>query len=118
MDYAAASVAALARAAARAGLGGVVSTEKRDLIARPLAADELARFDAVVFDPPYAGAKEQSRALASSRVPRIIAVSCNPASFARDARLLVEGGYRLAEVRPFDAFVWSANLELVAQFER
>jgi 23S rRNA (uracil1939-C5)-methyltransferase len=72
----------------------------------------------VVFDPPYAGAKEQSRALAQSAVPRVIAVSCNPASFARDARILVDGGYRLATVRPFDAFLWSANLELVAAFER
>lgn len=113
-----ASAAALARAAARAGLSSRVSAERRDLAARPLDADELAKFDAVVFDPPYAGAREQSAALAASRVPRIIAVSCNPASFARDARLLADGGYRLVEVRPFDAFIWSANLELVALFER
>lgn len=113
-----ASAAALARAAARAGLSSRVSAERRDLAARPLDADELAKFDAVAFDPPYAGAREQSAALAASRVPRIIAVSCNPASFARDARLLADGGYRLVEVRPFDAFIWSANLELVALFER
>jgi 23S rRNA (uracil1939-C5)-methyltransferase len=118
VEFAAGSVAALARATARSGLAGNVSTEKRDLTARPLEADELARFDAVVFDPPYAGAKEQSRALAASRVPAIVAVSCNPASFARDARSLVDGGYHLIEVRPFDAFIWSANLELVARFER
>lgn len=111
------AVVALSQAAARGGLAGV-SAEKRDLAARPLGAEELAGFDAVVFDPPYAGAKEQCRALAQSRVPRIVAVSCNPASFARDARILVDGGYRLTTVRPFDAFLWSANLELVAGFER
>lgn len=113
-----ASVAALARAAARAGLAGRVSAERRDLAVRPLDAEELAQFDAVVFDPPYAGAREQSVALAASAVPRLVAVSCNPASFARDARLLADGGYRLVEVRPFDAFIWSANLELVALLER
>ncbi len=118
VEFSAGAIAALARAAARSGLAGAISTEKRDLAARPLDAEELARFDAVVVDPPYAGAKEQSRALAVSRVPRIIAVSCNPATFARDARILVDGGYRLVEVRPFDAFIWSANLELVARFER
>jgi 23S rRNA (uracil1939-C5)-methyltransferase len=118
VEFSAGAVAALARAAARSGLSGSIATEKRDLAARPLHADELARFDAVIFDPPYAGAKEQSRALAASRVPRVVAVSCNPATFARDARILADGGYRLTEVRPFDAFIWSANLELVARFER
>jgi len=112
------AVAAINRAAAQAGLAAVVSTETRDLARRPLDEGELARFDLVVFDPPYAGAAEQAHALAASQVPRIIAVSCNPASFARDARLLVDGGYRLVEVRPFDSFIWSANLELVALFER
>lgn len=111
------AIAALGQAAARSGLTGV-SAEKRDLVARPLGMEELAGFDAVVFDPPYAGAKEQCRVLAQSTVPRIIAVSCNPASFARDARILVDGGYRLTTIRPFDAFLWSANLELVAAFER
>jgi 23S rRNA (uracil1939-C5)-methyltransferase len=118
VEFAASSVAALGRAAVRAGLAGQISTETRDLAARPLAGDELARFDAVVFDPPYGGAKEQSRALAEGRVPAIVAVSCNPATFARDARVLVDGGYRLVEVRPFDSFIWSSNLELVARFAR
>jgi 23S rRNA (uracil1939-C5)-methyltransferase len=118
VEGAAAASVALTRAAARAGLSSRVSAERRDLAARPLDAEELAQFDAVAFDPPYAGAREQSAALAVSRVPRIIAVSCNPASFARDARLLADGGYRLVEIRPFDAFIWSANLELVALFER
>lgn len=111
------AVAALGQAAARSGLAAI-SAEKRDLVARPLGAEELAGFDAVVFDPPYAGAKEQCRALAQSAVPRIVAVSCNPASFARDARILADGGYRVTAIRPFDAFLWSANLELVAAFER
>jgi 23S rRNA (uracil1939-C5)-methyltransferase len=118
VEGAEAASAALARAAARAGLSRRVSAEHRDLAVRPLDAEELAQFDAVVFDPPYAGAREQSAALAASRVSRIIAVSCNPASFARDAGLLADGGYHLVEVRPFDAFIWSANLELVALFER
>jgi len=112
------AAAALAAAAARAGLGGRITSERRDLEARPLTADELAGFDAVVFDPPRAGAKAQSAALAAAAVPRIVAVSCNPASFARDARLLVDGGYRLARVQPIDQFVWSPHVELVASFER
>lgn len=118
VEGAASSVAALTRAASRAGLAGTVSAEQRDLAARPLEGDELARFDAVVLDPPYAGAKEQCRALAASHVKCIVAASCNPASFARDARILVDGGYHLVEVRPFDAFVWSANLEVVARFDK
>ena len=105
-------------AAARAGLGGRITSERRDIEARPLTADELAGFDAVVFDPPRAGAKAQSALLAASAVPRVVAVSCNPASFARDARLLVDGGYRLARVQPIDQFVWSPHVELVAWFER
>lgn len=112
------AAAALAAAAARAGLGGRVTSERRDLEARPLAAAELAGFDAVVFDPPRAGARAQSAALAAARVPRVVAVSCNPASFARDARLLVDGGYRLTRVQPIDQFVWSPHVELVAWFER
>lgn len=118
VEFSASAVAALARAAAQAGLAAMVATEKRDLAAAPLTQDELARFDAVVFDPPYGGAVAQCRALAVSRVKRVVAVSCNPATFARDARILVDGGYRLVSVRPFDAFIWSANLELVASFER
>ena len=114
----AAALAALAAAVARAGLAGRVTCERRDLDERPLAADELARFDAVVFDPPRAGAKAQTKALATSGVKRIVAVSCNPATFARDARALVDGGYRLQEIQPIDSFVWSAHLELVARFER
>jgi len=112
------AAAALAAAATRAGLGGRVTSERRDLDARPLTAAELAGFDAVVFDPPRAGARMQSAALAAAHVPRVVAVSCNPASFARDARLLVDGGYRLTRVQPIDQFVWSPHVELVAFFER
>ncbi len=112
-----AAAAALSAAGARAGLARL-TVECRDLEARPLAPEELARYDAVVFDPPRAGARAQSAALARSRVPRIVAVSCSPASFARDARLLVDGGYRLARVQPIDQFVWSPHVELVARFER
>jgi len=78
----------------------------------------LANFDAVVFDPPRSGAREQAQELAVSRVPAVIAVSCNPNSFARDARTLVDGGYRLIEITPVDQFPWSGHLELVAQFQR
>ena len=111
-----AQVASLAAAARRAGLG--ITTEARDLDRRPLLAAELNRFDALVFDPPYAGAAAQARELARATVPRIVAVSCNPASFARDARTLVDGGYRLVRVTPVDQFVWSAEIELVAHFAR
>jgi 23S rRNA (uracil1939-C5)-methyltransferase len=118
VDSARSAVAALAAAAARGGRQGRVTSERRDLEARPLLVDELARFDAVVFDPPRAGGRAQSDALAASTVPRVVAVSCNAASFARDARLLVDGGYRLTRVQPIDQFVWSPHLELVAWFER
>lgn len=109
---------ALGHAAARANLGGRVTVERRDLARRPVSGEDLARFDAVVFDPPRTGAAAQSRELAVSPVPRVVAVSCNPATFARDARILVDGGYTLAHVTPVDSFVWSPHLELVARFER
>lgn len=109
---------ALREAASRANIADRVAVEHRDLVRRPLAADELARFDAVVFDPPRTGAMAQSRVLADSAVPRVVAVSCNPATFARDARILVDGGYTLTHVAPVDSFSWSPHLELVARFER
>jgi len=92
--------------------------EARDLFRRPLEPAELARHAAVVIDPPRAGAAAQVARLAESPVPRIAAVSCNPASFARDARVLVAGGYRLAWVQVVDQFRWSAHVELVALFVR
>jgi 23S rRNA (uracil1939-C5)-methyltransferase len=93
-----------------------VTAEARDLQRRPLDADELAGYGAVVFDPPRVGAKAQAASLARARVPRLAAVSCNPASFARDARILIAGGYRLVAVQPIDQFVWSPHIELVAEF--
>ena len=113
----AAALAALAAAARRAGLG-FVTTERRDLEARPLLVPELKRFDAVLFDPPRAGAKAQTLTLAQSTVPTVVGVSCNPATFARDARILVDGGYRLERVLPVDQFVWSPHVELVGRFQR
>ncbi len=95
-----------------------VTTLRRDLFANPLAPAELDRFGAVVFDPPAAGAKAQSEAIAQSRVPKVVAVSCNPATLGRDARLLVNGGYRLIRVLPVDQFLWSAEIEVVATFAR
>ncbi|MBV9528689.1 class I SAM-dependent RNA methyltransferase [Sphingomonas sp.] len=93
-----------------------MAVEHRDLYRRPLAPDELARFDAIILDPPRAGAEVQVRALASRAVGRIAYVSCNPATFARDARLLVDGGYLLEWVRPVGQFRWSTHVELAAAF--
>ena len=95
-----------------------VETETRDLFRRPLLAAELKRYDCVLFDPPRQGAEAQARALAASAVPVVIAVSCNPMTFARDARILVDGGYRLTRVTPVDQFRYSFHVELVARFER
>jgi 23S rRNA (uracil1939-C5)-methyltransferase len=114
----AAMLAALAEAARRTPGLRPVRTEARDLFRRPLRAGELGGFDAVVIDPPRAGAEAQSRELARSGVPVIAAVSCDPASFARDAAILVAGGYRLDWVQPVDQFRWSGHVELAARFSR
>jgi 23S rRNA (uracil1939-C5)-methyltransferase len=98
--------------------GARISVECRDLAQRPLLADELKKFQAVVFDPPRLGAASQVEQLAIAGPPRVVAVSCNPATLARDARSLVQGGYRLTRVTPVDQFPWSAHLEAVAVFER
>ena len=95
-----------------------VAVEHRDLYRRPLDARELENFNAVVLDPPRAGAEEQAKALAASPVARIAYVSCNPATFARDARLLADGGYTLEWVRPVGQFRWSTHVELAAAFSR
>lgn len=109
---------ALKQGASRAGLSDKVTVETRDLDERPLSIEELAPFDATIIDPPRAGAAAQSRNLARSKLARIVAVSCNPATFARDARTLADGGYRLGPIQPVDSFIWSPHLELVARFER
>ncbi|WP_223421824.1 class I SAM-dependent RNA methyltransferase [Tateyamaria pelophila] len=93
-----------------------VTSETRDLFQRPLMPDELARFDAVVIDPPRAGAIAQIAELAQARVPRIAHVSCNPQTFARDAKTLSDAGYILDWVQPLDQFRWSAHVELVGAF--
>jgi 23S rRNA (uracil1939-C5)-methyltransferase len=113
-----AALAALWAAARHAGLAGRLSVETRDLSRQPLTAEELAAYGCVVFDPPRAGAREQAERIAGSAVPAVVAVSCNPNSFARDARILVDGGYSLMEVTPVDQFPWSGHLELVASFRR
>ena len=112
------AVAALKRAAAATQGLKPVETQLRDLYRRPFVPVELKGFDVVVFDPPRQGAQSQARELAASEVPRVVAVSCNPATFARDARILVDGGYRLVAVTPVDQFLYSAHVELVARFER
>jgi len=95
-----------------------VSVEIRDLFRRPLLPAELSRFDAVILDPPRPGAKRQAEQLAGADVSKIVYVSCNPSSFARDARILCDGGFRLRRVVPVDQFLWSAHVELVAFFDR
>ena len=116
IDGDAAAVQALKAAAGQAGVR--VTGECRDLAYRPLLGDELKRFQAVVFDPPRAGAAPQAASLARDGPPLVVAVSCNPATLARDARILCDGGYRLVRSTPVDQFPWSAHLETVALFER
>jgi len=113
-----AALTALKRAAASTPGLKPVQVERRDLFRRPLTAAELKNFDAVVFDPPRQGAEMQVRELAVSNVPRIVAVSCNAGTFARDVRELVRGGYRLSIVTPVDQFRYSPHVELVARLER
>lgn len=95
-----------------------VRTVPRDLFRVPLGALELKPYEAVVFDPPRAGAAAQSEQLAKSNVKRLVAVSCNPGTLARDLRVLVDGGYRLTRVVPVDQFLFSAHVEVVAHLER
>jgi 23S rRNA (uracil1939-C5)-methyltransferase len=110
--------AALALKAAADRAQRQVFVDHRDLFRRPFTEAELNRFDAIVIDPPRAGAKEQVAHLAASSVPRIGYVSCNPATFARDAKTLTDGGYRLDWVKPVGQFRWSTHVELAAAFSR
>jgi 23S rRNA (uracil1939-C5)-methyltransferase len=112
------AIDALKRAAATAQGLKPVETTVRDLFRRPLMANELKSFDAVVFDPPRQGAEAQARELAKSGVPIVVAVSCDAATFARDAALLVSGGFRLSDVTAVDQFRYSFHVEIVAKFER
>jgi 23S rRNA (uracil1939-C5)-methyltransferase len=110
------AIMSLKSAAARAQRP--VFTEHRDLFRRPLTTAECDRFDAVVLDPPRAGAREQVEQLAGAKVPVIAYVSCNHSSFARDAEILCKGGYRLEWIQPVGQFRWSTHVELAARFSR
>ncbi|MFS8038662.1 class I SAM-dependent RNA methyltransferase [Xanthobacter sp. AM11] len=116
-SHAGALAALLKAARATSGLKGVEG-EARDLFRRPLMAAELAAFDAVVIDPPRQGAQAQAWELARAKLPRLVYVSCNVATFARDARILTDGGWRLLHVTPVDQFRYSPHVELVAVLAR
>jgi 23S rRNA (uracil1939-C5)-methyltransferase len=113
-----AALAALAEAARKTPKLKPVRTFIRDLFRSPLVAKELTAYDAVVFDPPRAGASPQAAQLAKSAVPKLVAVSCNPGTLARDVRILVDGGYRIMRVVPVDQFLFSPHIEVVAHLER
>jgi 23S rRNA (uracil1939-C5)-methyltransferase len=117
-DSDAGSVAALQKAATTTSGLKPVKAEVRDLFRRPLVPQELRDYDAVVFDPPRQGAQAQAQQLAASKIPLVVAVSCNLATFARDARILVDGGYRIEGVTPVDQFRHTPHVELVARFRR
>ena len=119
----AADGAAPAIAALRAGIGSTrglkpIEAQARDLFRRPLAPWDLRGCDAVVLDPPRAGALEQTRQLPGTKATTVVYVSCNPVTFARDARVLIDAGFRLEQVTPVDQFLWSAHVELVGVFRR
>ena len=117
-DSSATAIAALKAAIGTApGLKGI-APEARDLSRRPLLAMEMKKLDAVVFDPPRAGAAEQAGEIGRSKVACAVGVSCNPVTFARDARILVDAGFRLESVKPVDQFLWSPHIELVGVFGR
>ncbi len=99
------------------GIRGI-ETRARDLFQEPMSRKELEPFDLVVFDPPRAGAKDQALMLAKSKVPVVVAVSCNPATLARDLRILIDGGYRLESATPVDQFLYSPHVETVAVLRR
>ena len=95
-----------------------IKPERRDLFRRPLLAQEMKKFDALVFDPPRAGAKAQCEEIAKTKLPTVVAVSCNPGTLARDLRILVDGGYKVERVTPIDQFLYSPHVECVAVLRR
>jgi 23S rRNA (uracil1939-C5)-methyltransferase len=117
-DNEASAIKALERAAATTSGLKPVEAQTRDLFRRPFMTADLKGFDAVVFDPPRQGAEAQAHELAKSKVPTVVAVSCDATTFARDARILVDGGYKLLGVTPVDQFRYSYHVELVAKFEK
>ena len=112
------AAAALRKATVKAGIDSRLSVEIRDLIKDPVPADKLSKYDAIVFDPPRSGAKKQAEQIAKNGPHTVVAVSCNPNTFARDGKILIEGGYELKKVTPIDQFLWSPHIELVALFYR
>ena len=117
VDSSAPAIAALRKEIGSPGLKSITA-DVRDLTRRPVLAMELKRIDTVVFDPPRAGAIEQAQQIATSKVSTAIGVSCNPATLARDAAVLIAGGFKLTRVKPVDQFLWSPHIELVGVFER
>ena len=113
-----AALAALGDAARKMSGLKPIRTFRRDLFGSPLGPKELRRYDAVVFDPPRAGAMAQAEMLAKSEVRKLVAVSCNPGTLARDLRILVDGGYRIGRVVPVDQFLFSPHIEVVAELSR
>jgi 23S rRNA (uracil1939-C5)-methyltransferase len=112
------AVTALQKAATSTSGLKPIKAEARDLFRRPLMPQELRDFDAVVFDPPQQGAQAQVQQLAVSKIPVVVAVSCNAATFARDARILIDGGYRIESVTPVDQFRHTPHVEVVARFKK
>ena len=117
-DASAPAIAALKAAIATAPGLKAITAEARDLVRRPVLSSELKSVDVVLFDPPRAGALEQTGEIARSRTARVIAVSCNPTTVARDARVLAEAGFKLERVHSIDQFLWSPHVELVGVFSR
>ncbi len=113
-----AALAALGEAARKTPKLKPIRAFTRDLFRSPLRVKELAAYEAIVFDPPRAGASAQTKEMATSKVKTIVAVSCNPGTLARDLRILVDGGYRITRVVPMDQFLFSPHIEVVAHLER
>ena len=109
---------ALKKGTIKAAINSKISVETRDLLKNPLPADELSKYDAVVFDPPRSGAKKQVEEIVKNGPATVVAVSCNPNTFARDSQILVNGGYQLKKITSIDQFLWSPHVELVAEFYR
>ena len=112
------ATAAMTAAVNRESLQATLTVETRDLADLPLEPKELEPYDVLVFDPPRAGARAQAERIAAGGPPRVVAVSCNPATFARDAHILADAGYKIDRVVPIDQFLWSPHVELVAHFRR
>ena len=117
-DSAAEAVAALQAAAVRTPGLKPIQAQTRDLFREPVSAMELKGCDVIVFDPPRAGGLEQAHEIARSDAARVVGISCNPTTFARDARVLVDAGWRLEHVTPVDQFLWSSHIELIASLSR